>query len=82
MTETKLEEKNYDKGACTVTDVNGDKKVVLNAVTTKTCNFACKEGYYRTNSGTNIAFTCAPNGGVTNAAGSSNWDTIGECQGA
>ena len=56
--------------------------VVLNALTVKTCNFACKEGYYRTKGGTNIAFTCAHNGGVTNAKGNDNWDTIGKCEGA
>ena len=57
-------------------------KVVLNAVTAKTCNFACKEGYVHPKGDTNIAFTCAYDADVTKAEGSSNWDTIGECQGA
>ena len=75
MTETHFEGLNYDKGACTVTD----GKVVLNAVTATTCNFACKEGYWHAKK---IAFTCAHNGGVTKAEGNDNWGDMEKCQGA
>ena len=75
VTKAKFEGLNYGKGTCTVTD----GKVVLNAATAKTCNFACKEGYYHAKGDTKIAFTCASNG-ATNAKGTDNWDTLGECK--
>ena len=78
MTETQLNELNYDKGTCTVTNGN----VVLDAVTTKTCNFACKEGHVHSTGNTDIAFTCDYDADKTKAEGSSNWGTIGACQGA
>ena len=77
VTETQFNALNYDKGTCKVT--NG--KVVLNAVTATTCNFACKEGYWHAKGDTKIAFTCASNV-ATNAKGTDNWDTLGECKGA
>ena len=78
MTETQFEGLNFVKGTCTVTNGN----VVLDAVTAKTCNFACKEGHVHSKGVTNIAFTCAYDADKTKAEGSSNWGTIGECQGA
>ena len=78
VTETQFNELNYDKGTCTVTD----GKVVLNAATAKTCNFACKEGFWHPKGDTKIAFTCAHNGGTTNAAGTDNWGDMTKCQGA
>ena len=78
VTETQFEGLNYDKGACTVTG----GKVVLNAVTATTCNFACKEGYWHPKGDTKIAFTCAHNGGVTKAEGNDNWGDMTKCQGA
>ena len=77
MTETQFNAKNYDKGACTV--VSGSAKVVLKTATTTACNFACKSGYYHAKGDTKIAFTCASNG-ATNAKGTDNWDTLGECK--
>ena len=81
VTETQFEGLNYDKGTCTVTD----GKVVLNALgdkNAKTCNFACKEGYWNAKGDTKITFTCAKNGGVTNAEGNDNWDNMEKCKGA
>ena len=79
MSDTQFQKLNLVEGACKSNVENG--KVVLNAATAKTCNFACKDGYYRTKGGTNIAFTCAHNG-VTEPKGNDNWDTIGKCEGA
>ena len=59
-----------------------DGKVVLNAATATTCNFACKEGYWHAKGDTKIAFTCAPNGGATDAKGKDNQDSFKTCQGA
>ena len=84
VTETQFNELNYDKGTCEVTD----GKVVLNARGNETghkattCNFACKEGYWHVKGDTNITFTCAHNGGVTNAKGKDNWGDMEKCQGA
>ena len=76
MTEKQFNGLNYDKGACTVTG----GKVVLNAVNATACNFACKEGYYHDKGDTKITFTCASNGGVTNAKGNDNWKTLEKCK--
>ena len=78
MTETQFDGLNYVKGACTVTNA----KVVLNAATATKCTFACKEGYWHAKGDTKIAFTCAHNGGVTNAEGNDNWGDMTKCQGA
>ena len=78
VTETQFNAKNYDKGACTP----AGGKVVLNALTATTCNFACKSGYYHAKGDTKIEFTCASNGGTTNAAGTDNWGSMTKCQGA
>ena len=78
VTKAKFEGLNYGKGTCTVTD----GKVVLNAATAKTCNFACKEGYYHAKGDTKIAFTCAPNDDKTRAEGTDNWGDMENCRGA
>ena len=78
VTAKQFNDLNYDKGACTVTD----GKVVLNAATAKTCNFACKEGYLHPKGDKKIPFVCAHNGGVTKAEGSDNWGAMTKCQGA
>ena len=70
---------NYDKGTC---PVDGSGNVVLNGLSATTCKFACKEGYYHEKGETNIAFTCAHNGGVTNPEGIDNWGDMTKCQGA
>ena len=75
VTEKQFNGLNYDKGTWTV----AGGKVVLNAATATTCNFACKEGYYHAKGDTKIAFTCAHNGGVTKATGSDNWATMEKC---
>ena len=76
MTEAQINGLNYDKGACTATD----GKVALHALGATTCNFACKEGYYHDKGDTKITFTCASNGGVTNAKGNDNWKTLEKCK--
>ena len=84
MTEKQFDELNYDKGTCKVTE----GKVVLDArgdetgYKATTCNFACKEGYWHVKGDTNITFTCAHNGGVTEPEGIDNWKTLQKCQGA
>ena len=70
---------NYDKGAC---PVDGSGNVVLDSLNATTCDFACKEGYYHEKGDTNIAFTCAHNGGATSPEGIDNWDNMTKCQGA
>ena len=78
VTEAKFNGLNYDKGTCTV----AGGKVVLNASgAPTTCNFACKKGFWHAKGDTKIALTCASNV-ATNAKGTDNWDTLGECKGA
>ena len=69
----------YDKGAC---PVDGSGNVVLDSLNATACDFACKEGYYHEKGETNIAFTCAHNGGVTKPDGIDNWGDMTKCQGA
>ena len=70
--DAELDKLNYDKGDCAAD---------ISTVTAK-CNFACKEGYWHVKGDTNITFTCAHNGGVTEPEGIDNWKTLQKCQGA
>ena len=88
VTEKQFDELNYDKGTCKVREGKSGGEVVLNArgnetgYKATTCNFACKEGYWHPKGDTAITFTCAHNGGVTNAEGNDNWDNMEKCKGA
>ena len=77
VSDTQFEGLNYDKGECTV----AGGKVVLNAATATTCNFACKDGYWHAKGDTKIAFTCAK-ADATKAEGTDNWGDMTKCEGA
>ena len=79
VTVAQLNALNYHNGTCLV---DGSGNVVLDSVNARTCDFACKEGYYHEKGDTNIAFTCAYNDGATSPEGIDNWGNMTKCQGA